>query len=426
MKIQGLSRTLAGFFIFGLAKPNLSLLSKCDTLDDTMQPGKIGLYIHELLYNMGGTEAYTVRMAAALAEIYPDSRILFVSECYSPSDYAGDAAFCALLKERYGVEFSAERVGLKTVRAKTPETARGRLDAFLQRKRIQDASRGFDLFFYCSRGYMTFHARRNIAIIHFPMKPQNQAEGSSLPARIVHGRRDSLFVSAYDAYLPNSTFTQGYLEQYWPQISAGKIHLLYPPIAPVHDLGLPKEKLILVCSRIDASKKLELLIDSYRSSPLLHDNYKLAIAGNNASDTVDYWEKICGYSKGGDVLLYPNASWEKIVELYNRAEIFWHCKGFGEDDPYMMEHFGMTTVEAMGAGCVPVVINKGGQAEIVTEGAGFKWDTSRELVECTEELARSPELLVRMSQAARERAAFFYTGAFRERLRGILEKVFSE
>ncbi len=124
--------------------------------------------------------------------------------------------------------------------------------------------------------------------------------------------------------------------------------------------------------------------------------------------------------------LCPNASWDKIAELYNRAEIFWHCKGYGEDDPYMMEHFGMTTVEAMGAGCVPVVINKGGQAEIVTEESGFKWDSPEELVARTEELARDPVLLSRMSRAARERAAFFYTDSFRERLRGILEEQLSD
>lgn len=377
-----------------------------------MQPRKIGLYIHEVLYNRGGTEAYTVRMAAALSEIYPEADISFVSECYAPSDYAGDGAFCELLKERYGVEFDSSKIHLKAVRADGgPGAVPGRLGGCLLRRRIQGASRGFDLFFYCSRGYLTFHAGRNIAIIHFPMRPRGG---------LLRGWKDRRFMAAYDAFLPNSTFTQGYLEQYWPGIPRDKIHLLYPPIAPVPDRGLPKEKLILVCSRIDAAKKLELLIDAYRGSQFLHENYRLVIAGNNASDTVDYWEKICAYTSGGDVELCPNASWDKIAELYNRAEIFWHCKGYGEDDPYMMEHFGMTTVEAMGAGCVPVVINKGGQAEIVTEDSGFKWDSPEELVARTEELARDPELLVRMSQAARRRAESFYTDAFRERLRGIL------
>ena len=384
-----------------------------------MRPQKIGLYIHELLYNRGGTEAYTVRMAAALAQLFPGADITFVSERYAPADFQGDAAFCRLMEERYGISFDSRRVHLVPVRA----GAAGRLGRFLSRQRLSAASRPFDLFFYCSRGYLTFRAKANVAIIHFPMPPLPSGKSGSLPARLFHAARNRAFVRSYDAFLPNSEFTRGHLEQYWPGIPRDRIFLLYPPIVPVPRLNLPKEHLILVCSRIDASKKLELLIDAYRSSPYLHENYRMVIAGNNASDTVDYWEKIRAYTASGDVELCPNIPWEEMVLLYNRAELFWHCKGFGEDDPYMMEHFGMTTVEAMGAGCVPVVIGRGGQREIVSGGCGFLWDDVGELVRRSEELAKDGKELARMSEAARQRAAFFYTDAFRERLGTILERV---
>ncbi len=387
-----------------------------------MQPKKIGLYIHDVLFNRGGTEAYTIRMAAALAEICPKAELYFVTEYYAPSDLKGDESFCELMKERYGVHFDSALVHVKPVRAGKKD----RLSGLLLRKKIEDASRGFDLFFYCSRGNISFKARCNVAIIHFPIEPGEYLSGASLPTLLIRRRRNRLFTNSFDAYLPNSAFTKGHLEQLWPKIHPDKIMLLYPPIAPVPDLGLPKEKLILACSRIDADKKLELLVDAYRGSDFLRGNYRLAIAGNNAIDSVDYWKWLRGYAEGANIEFYPNASWDKIVELYNRAEVFWHCKGFGEEDPYMMEHFGMTTVEAMGAGCIPVVINKGGQAEIVTEGSGFKWDTLQELVARTEELARDPGLRERMSRAARERAAYFYTDEFRERLRAILDKLFSD
>ena len=52
-----------------------------------------------------------------------------------------------------------------------------------------------------------------------------------------------------------------------------------------------------------------------------------------------------------------------------------------------MEHFGITTVEAMSFGAVPVVINKGGQKETVSEGVnGFRWETEQECVEKTKKL----------------------------------------
>ena len=42
----------------------------------------------------------------------------------------------------------------------------------------------------------------------------------------------------------------------------------------------------------------------------------------------------------------------------------------------MFEHFGITTVEAMAAGCVPVVIDKADQREIVRHVTdGYRWTT---------------------------------------------------
>ncbi len=66
------------------------------------------------------------------------------------------------------------------------------------------------------------------------------------------------------------------------------------------------------------------------------------------------------------------------------ASIFWSATGLGEDEeraPWAQEHFGMTTAEAMAGGCVPVVIDRAGQREIVREGVnGFRWSTPAELI----------------------------------------------
>ncbi|MCA1602183.1 MAG: glycosyltransferase, partial [Acidobacteria bacterium] len=91
--------------------------------------------------------------------------------------------------------------------------------------------------------------------------------------------------------------------------------------------------------------------------------------------------------------------------------IFWHAAGYGEDEstrPIFVEHFGISTVEAMAAGCVPVVINKGGQREIVQHGVnGFLWDTLEELKEYTAMLMNDDKLHARMAEAARESARLY-------------------
>src|SRR5207248_6507126 len=111
---------------------------------------------------------------------------------------------------------------------------------------------------------------------------------------------------------------------------------------------------------------------------------------------------------------------ERLRELFGRARIFWHATGLGDDTdahPELAEHFGISTVEAMAAGCVPVVINKGGQPEIVEHGkSGFVWNTLDELKQYTQLLADDPSLWKQMSAAARERARGFARERFIEKM----------
>lgn len=67
-----------------------------------------------------------------------------------------------------------------------------------------------------------------------------------------------------------------------------------------------------------------------------------------------------------------------------------HAKGLFVDEEKssdLLEHFGITTVETMSAGCVPIVINRG-QPEIVKEGTGYVWYTLEQLARYTEEFAK--------------------------------------
>ena len=71
----------------------------------------------------------------------------------------------------------------------------------------------------------------------------------------------------------------------------------------------------------------------------------------------------------------------------------------------------------MAAGCVPVVINKGGQPEIVEHGkSGFVWNTLDELKKYTQLLADDSSLWKQMSAAARERARGFARERFIEKM----------
>jgi glycosyltransferase involved in cell wall biosynthesis len=120
----------------------------------------------------------------------------------------------------------------------------------------------------------------------------------------------------------------------------------------------------------------------------------------------------------------------QLKRLYQRAKIFWHAAGMDINErlhPELAEHFGMTTAEAMAAGCVPVVINKGGQPEIVEHGiSGFLWNTLDELQQYTAELMQDDPLFQKMSRAARQRARLFSREAYVTRFCSLLGPHLSE
>ena len=92
-----------------------------------------------------------------------------------------------------------------------------------------------------------------------------------------------------------------------------------------------------------------------------------------------------------------------------------------EREPDVLEHFGISTVEAMSAGAVPVVLGVGGLTETVRHGVdGFHFRTLGGLVAMTRSLIDDPAMLERLSSSAEARAQTFGVDAFADRLDRIL------
>ncbi|MDZ4228839.1 MAG: glycosyltransferase, partial [Patescibacteria group bacterium] len=100
-----------------------------------------------------------------------------------------------------------------------------------------------------------------------------------------------------------------------------------------------------------------------------------------------------------------------LQTAYGQAKIYWHATGYGRDEqtnPQAMEHFGISTIEAMAAGATPVVIKKGGQTEIVNHAVdGLLWQTQKQLIRQTGELVENDRLRQKLAARVQKRSRDF-------------------
>src|SRR5205823_13739270 len=141
--------------------------------------------------------------------------------------------------------------------------------------------------------------------------------------------------------------------------------------------------------------------------------WRLVLAGGTLRDN-EYLERVRG-AAGRDptIEVRVDVPFEELKTCYALASIFWHACGLGEQDPHLIEHFGMTTAEAMQNGCAPIVIDGGGQREIVEHGvSGFRFSTLEELCVWTLRLIEDARLRESIQLAARRRSGDFSRPAF--------------
>jgi glycosyltransferase involved in cell wall biosynthesis len=201
--------------------------------------------------------------------------------------------------------------------------------------------------------------------------------------------------------------------------------ILHPPIDDFLLKNVRKKNIILSVGRFFRAlyndKRYDILTKTFRSlsrSELKGWEYHVAGSSPNDAASLSLLEELRRENEGFPVYFHVNEAHETLKRLYNEAKIFWHAAGFGSDEerhPERMEHFGMTTAEAMSAGCIPVVIRKGGQKEIVQHGVnGFLWNTVDELAGYTAKIAYDEIPIAKTRRNARQRFKYFSTQRFQK------------
>jgi O-antigen biosynthesis protein len=265
--------------------------------------------------------------------------------------------------------------------------------------------------------------RKNLYVCQFPFPcPMDQID------------RRRGYMALYDAVIVYSTFSRkNMLEQIAKQSLPNlDIHVVSPPVDIKKVKAYESKKNIISVGRFFIGghcKHQDILIQAFRRLHELGIDIELNLVGSLPSDAIhrEYFLECKRLAQGLPVNFYVDASDENITSLYEESSIYWHGAGFGvnvEESPEKCEHFGISIIEAMSAGVIPIVVNNGGPASIVHNGVnGYCYDSEEELVELTMDLLYKDESRLSTLRAnARARAEEFSKDLFSVKLTRLLKE----
>ncbi len=269
----------------------------------------------------------------------------------------------------------------------------------------------YDVIIILSDGSIPLVLSKKLFIhIQQPLKKEKQA----------YSWRYKLKLSRISKVFYNSEFTKFHNQKLFP---GNKNVVIYPPVS-LFATDIAKENIILHVGRFRINKdgtsdykKQSVMIEAFKKM-VDHGlmGWQFIVAASVRRADGEKFSALQNSAKGYPINFLLNKNNDELWNMYNLAKIYWHASGFGEDlknHPEYAEHFGIATVEAMGAGVVPVVINNGGQKEIISDGEnGFFWNTLEELQAKTNLLIKENGLWMKMSEAARLRAKDFSKNKF--------------
>ena len=236
----------------------------------------------------------------------------------------------------------------------------------------------------------------------------------------------------YERIVVNSEYTRGHVLRQMqahplPRLPVDVVHPPVPlmPGNPAEQLG-KKRQMILGVGRFFSAghcKRQDFMIKAFAKLSKQAPDAELHLVGaiHPEPESRGFYAECRKLAEGLPVVFHPNASIEQLQELYREASIYWHATGWGVDQklhPERMEHFGISVIEAMSAGCIPVVYGTAGPAETVTHGvAGFQFKTEIELVQASLKIlgGADTQAVLEMRRQALKRASEYTQAQFSQK-----------
>lgn len=382
------------------------------------------MFLNPYLPTLGGGEKEMAYMCQCVEEYFNyDVHIDILVHNYNDIDvFSEDYITIEDVMEQFGIELKCTHIRKVDLLRATNYFERRK-----NRLAISNIAKEYDLMVNFKFYSFDFgRAKKNLYACMFPVKRYAAVcRKSRLPIAWI---RDYMFYSSYDSFINISEYTNKWEEKYWKKDPKNRV--IYPPVFSKAEISgryveSDKKNIIISVGRffVDGHCKRQVeMVKFFINHPEVFKNYEYHLVGAVSSNDRDlrYLDKVKRLASTVDnVFVHEQLPFDELIELYKSAKIFWHGTGYLSDDdrqPENMEHFGITTVEAMSYGAVPVVIAKGGQPETVKEGVnGFLWSSEEECVARTKQLIDDDKLRQQFAEASTVRANDYSIETFFER-----------
>jgi len=250
----------------------------------------------------------------------------------------------------------------------------------LQTLRTLRTLKTYDYFFYVTDGsYFFSSAKKNFI---YAMVPDKKLYSLNLINR--------LKLINYQ-FITHSLFTQKWLKKFGIESKVITPYLDDQLINQNVDFS-KKEKIILSVGRFFShlhSKRQDLIIQAFKKLKVKSkkfSDYKLVLAGGLKKEDQLYFNELKELANNDPSIIFkPNVKLYELYKLYGLSTFFWHFTGFGineEKNPELVEHFGITPLEAMASGCITFAYSSGGPKELIKDSKnGFLFSDVNELID---------------------------------------------
>jgi len=203
----------------------------------------------------------------------------------------------------------------------------------------------------------------------------------------------------------NSTYNAGHIRH---RLGAEPT-VLYPSIDPIPYRFEPKTGKVLTVCRLTPEKNLRVINEVLRHLR----GVRVSVAGGTTPQS----SGVLSMLRSRYVDLYPNPRRDEIIGLMKESSVYLSTQP--------NEAFGMAVLEAMSAGCVPVVYRDGGPWHDILSArdgeVGYGYTTGAEAADRIADVLSDEGLRERLRMNAVRRANEFTGERFREGLLGIVE-----